>query len=561
MADDLASYVRGGRTPRLMDITIGEAIGDAARAWPDGTALISPEQDISWTWAQLAAEVQQVAKGLMSLGLQPGDRVAIWASNCAEWAVTQFATAAIGAILVNINPGYRTAEALFTLRKTGARLLIVTPRVKTSDYIAMTQAMAPGLFSPVPAPSPDLPMLERVVQIGGAARYGCLRFADLAGIGKDVSDESLREIEAAVDPRSAVNIQFTSGTTGTPKGATLSHRNILNNGYFVGMAIGLRPGDKVCINVPLYHCFGMVMGNLACVTNGAAMVYPSATFDPAASLRTIEKEGCTAFYGVPTMYIAALQQPDFGNFDLTSLRTGIMAGSPCPIEVMRQVVERMHMRDITISYGMTETSPVSFQSAPGDPLDKRVETVGRILPHLESKIVGPDKTILPRGEVGELCTRGYSVMLGYWDEPDVTATVLDADGWMHSGDLATIDAEGYCRIVGRIKDMIIRGGENIYPREIEEFLYSHGDIEDVSIVGIADPVYGEEVCAWIRVRQGAMLTTEDVAAFCDGRIAHYKIPRHIRFVSELPLTATGKVQKFEIRKRMEEELAAEKVGF
>ena len=550
------SYVRGADAPPLIEESIGARLAHAAAEWPDTDALVVPYQGVRWTWARLKGEVDRAARGLLALGIASGDRVAIWAPNCAEWTVTQFATAAIGAVLVNLNPGYRSGEASFTLRKTGAKMLIVAPRVKSSDYIAMVEEMAAPCFAPEPSPSDDLPDLAHFVKIGDEDRAGWLDFAALSTLGEQIPAEDLRTVEAGIDHRAAVNIQFTSGTTGTPKGATLSHRNILNNGYYVGQAIGLRPGDRVCIPVPLYHCFGMVMGNLACLANGAAMVYPAPTFDPGRTLDVVAAERCTALYGVPTMFIAMLQHPDFAGHDLASLRTGIMAGAPCPIEVMRQVVDRMHMRDITIAYGMTETSPVSFQSGPSDPLEKRVETVGRIMPHLESRIVDGEGRTVPFGVAGELCTRGYSVMLGYWDEPEVTAAVLDADGWMHSGDLAVIGEDGFCRIVGRIKDMIIRGGENVYPREIEEFLYAHPDVEDVSVVGVPDARLGEEVCAWVRPRAGSDLTEAGLTAYCQGRIAHYKVPRHVRFVSEFPLTATGKVQKFEIRRLMIEELVS-----
>ena len=550
------SYVRGASAPPLIEKCIGESLQDAAWRWPDTPALISVHQNVRMTWRELKSAVDEVALGLLALGVGPGDRVAIWAPNCAEWVLTQFATASIGVVLVNMNPAYRQSEAAFTLRKTGAKALIVASQVKSSNYVELVEGLAPELFAEPSSATGELPDLAFVVKIGGEPRSRWIDFAELAERGRTVDAHRLREIASGLSPHDPVNIQFTSGTTGTPKGATLSHHNILNNGYFVGAAIGLSPGERVCIPVPLYHCFGMVMGNLACLTHGATMVYPSATYDPLAVLSAIESERCAAIYGVPTMFIAELQHPRFAEFDLSSLRTGIMAGSPCPVEVMRQVVERMHVRDVTISYGMTETSPVSFQSAPDDPLARRVETVGRVMPHLECKIVDADGATTLLGQAGELCTRGYSVMLGYWNEPEATRAVLDADGWMRSGDLAVLDEDGYCRIVGRIKDMIIRGGENVYPREIEEFLYGHPDIEDVSVVGVPDPSMGEEVCAWIVPRAGVVLTEADVRGYCVGRIAHYKTPRHIRFVMGFPLTATGKVRKFEIRQAMQAEFEA-----
>ena len=455
----------------------------------------------------------------------------------------QFATAKAGIVLVNINPAYRLSEVEYTLNKVGVKALICAEQFKTSDYAGMVEQLAPEVAVSVPGEltAARLPALKMVVKIGGARRRGWLEFTDIVEHADGASRRRLKETVAgqlkATDP---INIQFTSGTTGLPKGATLSHRNIANNAFFVGRQMNLGPGDRLCIPVPLYHCFGMVMGNLACVAQDATMVYPAASFDPSAVLDAVQTERCTGLHGVPTMFIAELEHPEFDKFDLSSLRTGIMAGAPCPVEVMRRVISRMHMRDITIAYGMTETSPVSFQSASDDSLERRVSTVGRVLPHLEVKIVAPDGAVTPRSERGELCTRGYSVMLGYWDEPEKTREAIDEEGWMHTGDLATIDADGYCNIVGRSKDMVIRGGENIYPREVEEFLFRHPDIEDVQVVGIPDSKYGEELCAWIRLRAGASASADEIVAFCRGQIAHYKIPRYIRFVDEFPMTVTGK---------------------
>ncbi|WP_093509507.1 AMP-binding protein [Sphingopyxis sp. YR583] len=539
------SFVRGVEDPDLLELTIGDCFDASVARQPEGEALVVRHQNVRWTWRELKAQVDAVAAGLLERGLKPGDRVGIWAPNCAEWVIVQFATAKAGLILVNINPAYRVAELDYALNKVGCAALILAPSHKSSDYVAMLRELAPELVTAMPGMlrAQRLPDLRLVAVLGEGEYAGCLAFSSLKSDNVGILDD------IRLDPAMPVNIQFTSGTTGFPKGATLSHRNILNNGAFVGARIGLTSNDRICIPVPLYHCFGMVMGNLACVVHGAAMVYPAEAFDPEAVLATIETEHCTALYGVPTMFIAALQHPDFDQFDLSSLRTGIMAGSPCPMAVMREVIDRMHMNEVTIAYGMTETSPVSFQSDTDDPLDLRVSTVGRVQPHLEVKLVDLGGNIVPRGATGELCTRGYSVMLGYWDDKDRTAEAIDEDGWMHTGDLATIDEAGYCRIVGRIKDMVIRGGENIYPREIEEFLLTHPDIVDVQGVGIPDEKYGEEMCVWIVQRAGARLNEDAVRMHCRGRIAHFKIPRHILFVDEFPMTVTGKVQKFAMREQ------------
>ena len=556
MADTNLSHVVGASEPPLIEYTIGEALARAAQQWPDRLALISVHQGIRWTYRELLQRADRLAAGFLDIGVRPGDRIGIWSPNCAEWTLTQFAAARIGAVLVTINPAYRLSEVEYTLNKVGVKVLVAAERFKNSDYIGMVEQLAPEIArTATSALSPvRLPKLQGTIKIGGASRTGWLAFDDVAA----TSDEPvLREVErigAKLDSNDAVNIQFTSGTTGSPKGATLSHRNILNNGFFVGRAIGLEVGDKLCIPVPLYHCFGMVMGNLGCLTHGATMVYSSEVFDPRAVLDAVQREKCTGLYGVPTMFIAILGHPDFANYDVGSLRTGCMAGSPCPVEVMKQVIAHLNMRDVTIAYGMTETSPVSFQSAGDDPLDRRVSTIGRVQPHLEVKIVDENGATVPRGTPGEVCTRGYSVMIGYWDDKQKTDDAVDNDGWMHTGDIGTIDPEGYGNIVGRIKDMVIRGGENLYPREIEEFLYTHPKVADVQVVGLPDKRYGEELCAWIRLVPGATADEAEIRAFCTGQIAHQKIPRYVRFVDEFPMTVTGKVQKYLLRRAVAEEL-------
>jgi fatty-acyl-CoA synthase len=551
------SHVVGASRPPLLDQTIGQALDAAAARWGGQEAVVSVHQGVRWTYAELKARAEALAAGLLALGLAPGDRIGIWSPNKAEWTLTQFAAAKAGLILATINPAYRLSEVEYTIGKVGIAALVTAERFKTSDYVEMVEALAPEIASCAPGrlAAARLPSLKAAIKIGGAPRPGWLDFEAVAGLAGAAERAMLARIEAERDPDEPINIQFTSGTTGLPKGATLSHRNILNNGFFVGEAVGLEPGDRLCIPVPLYHCFGMVMGNLGCLTHGAAMVYPSDAFDAGAVLETVEAQRCTGLYGVPTMFIAELGHAEFDRFDLSSLRAGCMAGSPCPVEVMRQVIERMHMEGVTIAYGMTETSPVSFQTGRDDPLERRVSTVGRVQPHLECKVVDADGETVPRGVAGELCTRGYSVMLGYWDDPEKTAEAIDPEGWMHTGDLATIDAEGYGNIVGRIKDMVIRGGENVYPREVEEFLYRHPKVADVTVVGVPDARYGEELCAWVRLRPGEAASAEELVGFCRGQIAHYKIPRYIRFVDEFPMTVTGKIQKFVIRERMIDELA------
>jgi fatty-acyl-CoA synthase len=552
----LPSYVSGVSTIPLLGETIGEHFARAAARWPQREAVVVRHQNIRWTYEKFKHLVDELAAGLLAVGLEPGDRIGIWAPNCAEWVLTQFASARAGLILVTINPAYRVSELEHALRKSGCKALVLAPRFKSSEYIAMLRALAPEITStkPVRLRSPRLPDLRTVIHLGEGIEAGMLSFNDVQFAGGAAHRARLEELAGELQFDDPINIQFTSGTTGAPKGATLTHHNILNNAFFVSEAMGLREGDRLCIPVPLYHCFGMVMSTLACVTHGATMVFPSAGFEPRAVLEAVEAERCTALHGVPTMFIAEMEHPDFKRFELGSLRAGIMAGSPCPIEVMRRVMEQMNMREITIAYGMTETSPVSFQSAIDDPIERRVSTVGRIHPHLEVKIIDSEGRIVPRGTAGELLTRGYSVMRGYWDDPAQTAQAIDAGGWMHTGDLATIDDEGYCNIVGRIKDMVIRGGENIYPREVEEFLFGHPKIEAAQVVGLPDEKYGEELCAWIKLRNGESMTEEEVRDFCQGQIAHYKIPRYVCFITEFPMTVTGKIQKFLIRRQMIESL-------
>ncbi|HVN00674.1 MAG TPA: AMP-binding protein [Caulobacteraceae bacterium] len=555
--DPQLSWVKGADAPPLLETTIGQALDLAATRWGEREALVSAHQGVRWSWAELASRADAYAAGLLALGLEPGERIGIWSPNCAEWVLAQFAAAKAGIILVTINPAYRLSELEYTLNKVGVKALIAAERFKTSDYVGMVEALVPELPESFPGAlqAAKAPQLRAAIKIGGDVRPGWFDFDDIFGLAEPEHDARLAEIAATLDANDAINIQFTSGTTGLPKGATLTHRNILNNGYFVGLAQRLGPEDKICIPVPLYHCFGMVMANLAAVTHGSAMVFPAPAFDPEATLDAIEKERCTALYGVPTMFISELGCASVETRDLTSLRTGTMAGSPCPVEVMKQVIGKLHMTDVTIAYGMTETSPVSFQTGPDDPVERRVSTIGRVQPHLEVKIVAEDGTTTPRGVAGEVCTRGYSVMLGYWDDPEKTAEAIDEGGWMHTGDLGTIDAEGYGNIVGRIKDMVIRGGENIYPREIEEFLYTHPKVADVTVVGLPDVKMGEELCAWIRLANGERADEEEIRAYCRGQIAHYKIPRYVRFVDEFPMTVTGKIQKFVIRERMKAELA------
>ncbi|HET7881260.1 MAG TPA: AMP-binding protein [Acetobacteraceae bacterium] len=556
MSDAALSYEHGAASVPLLGETIAANFDRAVARWGDRPALVVRQQDVRWSYRELGERVDAFAAGLIALGLQPGDRVGIWSPNNSEWVITQFATAKAGLILVNINPAYRLAELEYALNKVGCRALITATSFKTSDYVGMLNTLAPELRRAAPGrlEAARLPALQMVIQIGGPAVPGTIPFDSVAGMAGAPHRARLAELGPTLQFDDAINIQFTSGTTGAPKGATLTHHSILNNGFFIGEAMKLTPQDRLCIPVPLYHCFGMVLGNLACTTHGAAMVYPGEGFDPLTTLQTVTEERCTGLHGVPTMFIAQLEHPEFAGFDLSSLRTGIMAGAPCPIEVMRRCMREMHLSEITIAYGMTETSPVSTQTMTDEPVERRVSTVGRVQPHIEVKIVDAEGRIVPRGAPGEFCTRGYCVMLGYWGDKERTEQAIDAARWMHTGDLATMDDEGYCKIVGRIKDMVIRGGENIYPREIEEFLYRHPKIQDVQVFGVPDERYGEELCAWIKLRAGEVLTADDVRDFCRDQIAHYKVPRHIRFVDEFPMTVTGKMQKFIMRERMASEL-------
>ncbi len=547
------SHVRGSTDVPLLTKTIGQALDHAASAWGDVEAVRSCEQDVTLTWGELADRSRAFAAGLLDLGLCPGDRIGIWSLNCVEWTITQFAAARAGLILVTINPAYRLFELDYVLRDVGCAAIVIAPPFKTSDYPTMMATLLPEIASSVPGHlcSSALPALKLVVQIGQVVTPGMMPFDAVLAKGAAADPRELDAAEADVRPDHAANIQFTSGTTGSPKGVTLSHSNILNNGYFTGLRASLRAGDRLCIPVPLYHCFGMVMGNLACVTHGMTMIYPGVGFDAAATLRAIEQERCTALYGVSTMFIGMLDHPRFDDFSMVSLRAGIMAGSLCPPAVMRRVHDRMNMRDVTICYGMTETSPVSYQSAIGDTIERRVSTVGQVHPHLESRIVDPDGVTVPRGAAGEICTRGYAVMIGYWNDPQQTAAVMDQEGWIRTGDLGVLDEDGYCTIVGRLKDLVIRGGENLYPREIEDFLHTHPAIKDVQVFGVSDDKFGEELCVWIALMHGASLSEGDVRQFCHGRIAHNKIPRYIQFVDTFPMTITGKVQKFVMREEME----------
>jgi fatty-acyl-CoA synthase len=553
---DGLSYVRGTCDTPLSDATIGRLLRETAERVADRPAVVFREQGIRWSWGEFDREVDVLAAGLAALGIVRGDRVGIWAPNRVEWLMTQFATARIGAVLVNVNPAYRLSELEYALNKSGCKAIIAAEQFKTSNYLAMLRELAPELADATPGElhAARLPALRSVVRMGDTPSAGMFTFAELVESGRaGLARDALAALEATLDTHDPINIQFTSGTTGNPKGATLTHHNVVNNARHIAQAMRFTERDSLCIPVPLYHCFGMVLAVLACVSTGATMVFPGEAFDPAATLAAVSDERCTALHGVPTMFIAELDLPDFDRYDLRSLRTGIMAGSPCPIETMKRVVSRMHMSEVTIAYGMTETSPVSFQSSTSDPLEKRTTTVGRIQPHLEARVVDAMGQTLPVGETGELWTRGYSVMRGYWDDDARTREAI-VDGWMRTGDLATIDAQGYCNIVGRLKDMLIRGGENIYPREIEEFLFRHPKIQTVQVFGVPDAKYGEEVCAWIVLRAGEQMTEEEVREYCRGQIAHYKVPRYVRFVDQMPMTVTGKVQKFVMRERMIDEL-------
>jgi fatty-acyl-CoA synthase len=556
------SYVSGPSDIPLLGLTIGDMLDLVVERYPDEMALIVHHQNVKWTYRTFNRRVMEVARSLMALGIEKGDRVGIWSLNSSEWTLTQFATAKIGAILVNINPNYRTHELKYALNKASVKLLITQDRSKYMDYTAMLQELAPELNNDEPElQAEELPYLRKIVRLNEKDIPGMMSWWTMLKYQMSVSEEEVMERQKGLDFDDPINIQFTSGTTGFPKGATLSHHNILNNGFFVAERQNITHKDNVIIPVPLYHCFGMVIGNLGCVTHGATMIYPSEMYDAEAVLKAVEEDKATAVYGVPTMFIAELEHPDFEKYDLSSLRTGVMAGSPCPIEVMKKVQTIMHMPDMQIAYGMTETSPVSTQTKIGTPLEKQVSTVGQVHPHLEIKIIDPEtQKVLPIGKEGELCTRGYSVMKGYWDDDAKTEEAIDQNGWMHSGDLAVMDEEGYINIVGRIKDMIIRGGENIYPREIEEFLYTHSKISDVQVIGVPSEKFGEEVMAWIKLKEGESATVEEILDYCKGKIAHFKVPRFIKFVEEFPMTVTGKIRKVEMRTVSIEELALKKAA-
>ena len=545
----LPSYTCGPQTKPLLAMTIGAAFDRAVERFAEREALVVRHQNLRYTWAQLADEVDRCARGLLALGLQPGERVGIWSPNNAQWCITQFATAKIGVVLVNINPAYRLNELEYALKQSGCRWLICADTFKTSDYHAMLHELLPELEGSAVGAlrSHMLPELRGVISLCDKPVDGMLLWKGLMGMAEQVGPEQLRQCSEQLQFDDPINIQYTSGTTGFPKGATLSHYNILNNGYMVGESLKLTEHDRLVIPVPLYHCFGMVMGNLGCVTHGTTMIYPSAAFEPLAAQQAAAEEKATGIYGVTTMFISMLDHPERQTLDLSNLRTGIMAGSTCPIEVMKRVIDDMHLAEMQIAYGMTETSPVSTQTGPDDDLERRVTSVGRTQPHLESKVVDEHNRIVPRGQIGELCTRGYSVMLGYWNNPEATASAIDGARWMHTGDLAIMDDEGYIKIVGRNKDMIIRGGENVYPREIEEFLFTHPAVADVQVIGVPDKTYGEEIVAWVKLHPSHQATADDLRAFCKGRIAHFKTPKHIKFVDEFPMTISGKVQKFKMR--------------
>ena len=551
------SYIHGTSQESLLGSTIGDFFDQIVARFPDKEALVVHHQNIHWTYTDMKKQVDICAKALICMGVEKGDRVGIWAPNCAEWCVLQFATAKIGAVLVNINPSYRLHELEFALKQSQCKLIVTAEQFKRSHYVVMLYDLLPELKTSKlgELKTAKLPNLEAVVVLEDAPLSGLLSWPAFLQQASLVSDETLKERQAACQFDDPINIQYTSGTTGYPKGATLSHHNILNNAYFVAKTMNFTDKDRVIIPVPLYHCFGMVLGNLGCVTHGATMIYPSEGFDPLAVLQAAEREKATAIYGVPTMFIAELEHPEFDKFDLSSLRTGIMAGAPCPVEVMKKVQSKMHMTEVQVAYGQTETSPVSTQTRLGTPLEKQVSTVGQIHPHLEIKIVDPKSgRIVPIGEAGELCTRGYSVMLGYWRNEEQTKKAIDQGRWMHSGDLATMDEDGYINIVGRMQDMIIRGGENIYPREIEEFLHLHPKVSDVQVIGVPDIKYGEEVMAWIKLKEGESATEDEVRNFCKGQIAHYKVPRYFKFTEEFPMTVTGKIRKVEMREMSIKEL-------
>ena len=550
------SYICGASSDPIIYETIGNFFEGVVTKYPDTEALVVCHQDVRWTYAEFNKRIDNLAAGLLKLGITTGDRVGIWGPNSSEWAVTQMATAKIGAILVNINPAYRLYELEYAMNRSGCRAIVSAEQFKSSKYLEMLYALAPELNSCEPGrlKAEKLPDLEIVIRMGDARSPGMFNFPDICQAGGSEERARLQQLKSELRPDDPINIQFTSGTTGSPKGATLTHCNILNNGYLTGAGMRLSPTDRLCLPVPLYHCFGMVLGNLACFAHGATAVYPSEVFEPLSTLQAIESERCTALHGVPTMFVTELSHPDFEKFDLSTLRTGVMAGAPCPVDVMKRVISDMNMKHILIGYGQTEVSPINHLTLPDDPIEKRVETVGRAVPWIEIKLVDVDDRVVPIGEKGEVCTRGYSVMLGYWNDEEQTRETIDEARWLHSGDTGVMDEEGYLRIVGRIKDMIIRGGENIYPREVEEFLYTHPKIKEVQVFGVPDAKMGEEVCAWIQVEDGQSLTADEVKSFCQGQITHFKIPKHIRFVDEYPMTVTGKIQKFKMSEQMAEEL-------
>ena len=557
MARHLQSYTSGASERPLLGLTIGEMFDGIVEQYPDNDALVVRHQQVRYTYRELQAQVDQCARGLIATGVKKGDRVGIWSPNNAEWVIIQFATGKMGAILVNINPAYRLHELEYALKQSGCSTVVIAPQFKSSDYTRMMYDLIPELHTSKPGrlQSEKVPDLRTVIRLGDASKAGMWNWRDLMDGAILVNPEELARRQDELEFDDPINIQYTSGTTGYPKGATLTHHNILNNGYFIGEIMKFTDRDRLVIPVPLYHCFGMVLGNMACMTHGAAMLFPGPGFEADAVLAMVEEEKATALHGVPTMFIAELEHPDFDKYDLTSLRTGLMAGSPCPVEVMKRVNTVMHMNEVEIAYGMTETSPVSFQTRADAPLDKRVGTVGQVHPHVEVKIIDPETgQVVPIGEPGELCTRGYSVMLGYWEDDEKTREAIDRAGWMHTGDLAVMDGEGYVSIVGRNKDMIIRGGENVYPREIEEFLYGNPKVSDVQVIGVPDRKYGEEIMAWVKLKEGEEATGEELRQFCSGNIAHFKIPRYFKFVDDFPMTVTGKIQKFAMREQSIREL-------